>query len=317
MGGLLIARRLAGALNESGRRWATPLLRLLPMTDLNPVETVTPALAAPIQGRLTAAPYSFQFTGEDRLRLTVFNSLAGVRVAVHYRVDRPGASTHASRFELVPTSDRLATAAEFPVGEGSLLNVVCFASAGTPVIGQTFVKVEVIRGAGASATVLGAILQDYVTAVQVVAWPGSPLRSSLDTPGAIRTFAGSQPAAGAEIGQFVPAGARWELLAFFAFFTANATVANRYIQLDVLAGSNAKVLAPASDYHLAGESRTYLWARDQLHQRRPDGLAQTVPFPSTAQLLAGELVVTETGNIKPTDQWLAPVLTVREWLEAQ
>jgi hypothetical protein len=40
---------------------------------------------APLAGALAAGPYNFQFTGEDNIRLTVANSLAGVRVAVAYR----------------------------------------------------------------------------------------------------------------------------------------------------------------------------------------------------------------------------------------
>jgi hypothetical protein len=285
--------------------------------DLVPETEYAPYLPAPIAGTIAPSPYSFEFTGEDRLRLTVHNSLAGVRVSVHYRVHREGATTHASAEVHAPTSNRLASSREFLLGAGYLLNVTCFASAGSPRVGQTFVKLEVIRGEGAAAYVLGTILQDYVTANQPIAWPGSPLRSSIEGGGVIRMINGTTPAVGVEFLEVCPTGARWQVLSIFSIFNSSATVVQRRVVLFVTnSGLTAGVYAQEGTIG-ANDGKVMMWAPGLPAAAVASGYDQMCPIASELMLLAGDNFSSLCNNFQPGDWYTAPKYLVREWLEAQ
>lgn len=299
------------------RRFLLPALVLVLMADLPIIETVHPALAAPIQGAFAPTPYSFEFTGEDRLRLTVFNSVSGVRVAVHVRMHRRTAPTHATRYEFAPTSDRLASSQELEIGEGYLLNVSCFASSGTPQSGQTFVKLQVIRGSAAAAVVLGTIVQGYVTANQDLAWPGSPLRSSIDGDGVLRYIVGTDQAAGVEVSETVPPGARWQLLTFQVDVTFSVVPGNRIpcLRLDALGVQYVRI--PPAAAGGPGDSDNFYWLTG-LGQVGVIAPGQVVTgLPTRYMLPSGHHIQTETVGLNAGDNFQAPRFTVLEWLEAQ
>src|SRR5216684_7447604 len=86
---------------------------------------------------------------------------------------------------------------------------------------------QLLRYVGGTAIVLGTLLGGYVTAVQALGFPGSPVSNSLDgTPPAVEGN-GNTPAVGADTFDTVPLGARWEILYYSAKLTTSAAVANR------------------------------------------------------------------------------------------
>jgi len=289
------------------------------MADDDPIrETlITPAPVAPIAGRFAPTPYSFEFTGEDNLRLTVHNSLAGVVVSVHYRVHRRDAPTHASVFTHVPTSDRLASVAEFSLGEGFLLNVTCFASNGSPKIGQTFMKLEVIRGRQGARIVLGSILQDYVTAQQPIAWPGSPIRSSLEGQGVNRMIYGTYPGAGNEVAEIVPTGARWELVTFRTELITSSFVATRRSGLYITDLSRTYWRSPAPLTQAGGTTVDVYWAQSGPFATAILTDVAVAVLPAGLRIPAAHRIGTATNAIQSGDAYQIPVYTVNEWLEAQ
>lgn len=278
---------------------------------------IPPQLAAPIEGRLAPSPYNFEFTGEDALRLTVHNSQTGVRVAVHWRLANRNGEIVANTHTLAPTSDRVATSSEFTIGEGYLLNATVFASAGAPRRGQTFTRLQVIRGRGAASVVLGTVVQGYVTGNQDRAWPGSPLEGSLHGDGYERAIGGTDPVAGEEVLETVPTGARWELISLAVEFTTNANVANRYPEFSCNSGGlrvahmATNVAIPAS----TGVLLTWCQGLPVVSRGAPDRLQG--PLPPGIVFLAGSVFNTSTQNKQAGDNYGAPLYLVREWLEAQ
>jgi hypothetical protein len=189
--------------------------------------------------RLLPSPSQFFLTGEDKLRVVSANSLVGVSLKVQWRTATLAGDVVPSSQDHTPNSDRTVNRQDYELGSGSLLNVTVFASAGAPLSGQTFVIVQLVRGDGPAAIVLGTLLAGYVTAVQALGFPGSPIASSTDGHGAIRTIIGTSPAAGVECAEVVPTGARWELVSFVATIVTSATVITRVPELYVdMAGSN-------------------------------------------------------------------------------
>ena len=284
--------------------------------ELIPETEYPPLLAAPIAGTIAPAPYSFEFTGEDRLRVIVHNSLAGVRVGIHYRVHREGAATHASAHTIAPSADRLASVSEVTIGRGYLLNVVAFAAAGTPQIGHTFVTVQVIRGSGVAATVLGVILQDYVTARQAIAWPGSPIRLSTEGSGVIRHVVGGQPATGAMPWEFVPTGARWELLSIMCALTTSATAGTREPELGYHLGNTTYALSNTPIAQGPSATWTYSWSHGVAAARFQVRQIASGSMPTAPILVPGASFFLFVSGLAAGDAWSQPIYTVREWLEA-
>lgn len=261
-----------------------------------------------------AAPW--WFTGEDALRLVVINSLVGVSVTLQGRfLPRGGVRPDPFVHVVTPSSDRMPSTFDRPLGDGFLLNCSLIVTSGAPLVGHTYVMLQVIRGSTGATIVLGCLLGGYVTAMQHVAYPGSPIESSIAGGGVLRTILGTDPPAGAEVSETVPAGARWELLALAATLVADATPANRLPSLLLDAGGNAftRVIQPVLT--AASGSNAYYWAQG-LPVETGLGGVPLAGIPTAPVLLAGGRFRTATSAMQAGDNWTAPLFVVREYLEA-
>ncbi|MGB2711404.1 MAG: hypothetical protein WBC33_07790 [Conexibacter sp.] len=278
-------------------------------------EVLTPQLPAPVAGALAPSPYNFEFTGEDALRLTAHNSQAGAVVAVHYRMKRRDGSLVAHAQPLALTSDRAANTLEFPIGEGYLLNVSVFASSGAPRRGQTFVRLQVIRGLAAAAIVLGTLVQGYVTGNQDRAWPGSPIEGATNGDGYVRHVTGTDPAAGINMNESVPTGARWRLLAFVSTLLTDANVANRRPLLGLSVSGQTRVRVPAPATIPASTQTNFWWALDLIGATANGTVDIVTGLPDAPVLLAGDIINVQVSGFQAGDDWAAPAFAVEEWLE--
>jgi len=276
-----------------------------------------PALQAPLEGRLVPTPYNFNFTGEDALRLTVHNSQTGVVVAVHWRMQTPDQRLVANRFAFTPATDRSPSVAEFTIGDGYLLNVTLLASSGSPKRGQTYVRLQVIRGRGAAAVVLGAVVQGYVTGNQDRAWPGSALEGSLEGDGVVRVIVGTDPAAGTEFVETVPTGARWQLLTVRLHLVTSAAAGSRRTTLFVNSGTTIVWYLDSNVDVPPSSARNVTWAEGLPFSASTVDTFGTAPLPAGYILAAAAQIKSTTLNLDAGDNYNVPALSVREWLEAQ
>jgi len=252
-------------------------------------------------------------TGEDHLRVTSFNGLAGAELVVEGRfVECAGRLVPFSERH-VPASDRTAATTLVTLGEGWLCNLQVRASAGAPLQGQTFVVVELVRGRTGAIQPLACLLEGYVTATQRLAWPGSPIRASIEGRGFLRSFTGTDPAAGAEISETVPAGARWRLVAMSMPFITDATVVNRFPTLVIDDGANA--YHESSVGAAAVASTTYrLTAGAFGVATAVTPLAYLIPTPADLLIPAGHRIRTATTGMVAGDNYGAPQMLVEEWI---
>lgn len=266
-------------------------------------------------GRVISSPFQFYTTGEDRLRVVSVNSLVGVRLKIHHRFVDAFGKVQASEDDHVPNSDRTAHTTEHELGVGSLLNLTLNANSGTPLIGQTFVIVQLIRGTGTAAIVLGTLLQGYVTSTQHLAWPGSPIESSTAGEPFIREVLGTTPAAGGNWSETVPAGARWELLRFYGEFTSSAAPAVRSVEFRIRTGAPFQAwLTPVGAGQNANQSYAYTWTPGFTNNADLNGVVNNA-LPNPTLLQAGASIEVQTRGIQAGDQWAALRYSVREWLE--
>src|SRR4051812_40892275 len=196
-------------------------------------------------------------TGEDHLRLTTFGGVAGATVVLEGRLVTidgrvvPLAETH------TPNSNYTSKANTFALAEGVLTNVQLRASSASLLGGGVFAVLEVVRGLTANAQALATLLQGYVTTNARLAWPGSPIGGPTTGAGRIRAIVGTDPAAGVEVSETVPAGARWKLLSFRARLVTSAAVANRFPALVIDDGANILTEQYDNTTVVASTTRTY------------------------------------------------------------
>ena len=255
----------------------------------------------------------FYFSGEDNLRITSFNGAAGVVLSIEGRfVTLDG---HIVPFVEVhtPNTDRTSATSLITMGEGFLTNVQVRATTGTPTQGQCFVIVEIVRGRLGALQPLGTLIQGYVTATQRRAWPGMLLESSLSASGVIRSITGTDPAAGAEISETVPTGARWRLRALRVALTTDATVANRLTTLDIDDGTTQIMRIEGPAVIAASTTRGLNYGIGFPSRAQLNG-NELVPLPSDVVLGAGFRIRTTTLNLQAGDNYAAPQLLVEEFI---
>jgi hypothetical protein len=148
------------------------------------------------RGKVVVSPYPFGLSDDDNMRVTAVNSVANVVVNIHTRRVTKEMTVTADAPTLTPPSNRTPTSIDVPLAGGFVTNLSVFASGASPLKGQCFVIVQMIRGTGVAATVLGTLVAGYITANQPIGWPGSPIESSTDAEPCVRTIVGTVPAGG-------------------------------------------------------------------------------------------------------------------------
>jgi hypothetical protein len=267
-------------------------------------------------GRVISSPFQFFVDGADNLLVEGWNTVASARLEIVYRFVEPTGTVRVERHELTLTADRVGAERIIGLQPGALLNMSVVAIGAAPRIGQTFVCVKLVRGTGAAAIVVGLLLQGYVTAEQGLGWPGSPIVDSITGGGVIRTISGTNPAAGAEISEAVPTGARWQLLYLRTNLVASAAVAVRApnLRLNTTSGAN-KCFIPAPQTITAGQDVGITWGSGSAQFSDTGNRQSLASLPNDVILLAGETINTVTFNLDVGDDWAGPQLVVREWLE--
>lgn len=272
----------------------------------------------PLEQRLAGAlssPSAFYMTGEDALQLSGWNITSNVRLTVSGRFMSCDGRVQSFGFDLALTTDRVIASVVRQLGEGWLLNFTVNTGGVTSPYGATFARVQVVRGMASSGVVLGTLASGYITAQQPIFFPGGKVGSSFDGQGNIREITGSDPAAGAEISETVPTGARWRLISFSANLVTDATVANRQPLVLLDDGGVSFYRSGVNRNHVASTSIPYVWAAG--NGVLGDSLGAVLGFlPTTAMMQSGYRVRTATTAIVAGDNWGPPQLLVEEWLEA-
>lgn len=284
----------------------------IPVSELE----LTPAPLVFQGEQLSPSPFHFLFTGEDRLQLESWNSVSGVTLSIQGRVWEPKTGIRTFAQDIVPNTDRTIGTSLITFGIGYLLNCVVFASAGSPRVGQTFISLHVVRGSTGALTRLATLLQGYVTRSQELAFPGSPVVTSEEGGGVIRTITGSNPAANSEWSETVPTGARWHLQGVSARLVASAAAGNRSPALTVVSGGVNLGFFPIPSIQVPSESREWYWWNGTPYDVQITGAHYIGGLPNDLIVLGGETITTATNNFQAGDDWQAPTLRVREWLEA-
>lgn len=278
--------------------------------------TAPGSFTAPIPPLAAFGGSPLYVTGEDALCATILNAAAGVTVTITGRMLEFGQSRPSPFSQtIIPATDRSASVVRFTIGDGWLLNAQAIVTAGTPATGQTFVRLSLVRGITSNAIDLFTLAANYATAKMPVSYPGSPVLSSTEGCGALRSITGAVPAAGGEISETVPTGARWELLSIATQLVASATVATRNSILTLDDAATVYGRFPMNNAQGAGTTFAITWGQGQAFINGEPSQGITASIPVNVKLAAGHRIRTSTVSIQAADQYSAIQYLVREWIE--
>lgn len=176
--------------------------------------------------------------------------------------------------------------------------------------GECYVKIS-LRVEG---VVVGLLMAGYVTDTDAPAFPNGKIENSTDGPGVIRSIAGTDPAAGAEISETVPTGARWKILGIRATLVTDATAISRRVRAQIDDGVTTITEGVCTGAQTASLTVGYTIAKFGADY----GVISTsaMVFLPQEQILPGaSRIRTATDNLQAADNWGAPQLLVEEWIE--
>lgn len=260
------------------------------------------------------APHGLYVEGDDYLLVSAINTVASVVIVIGGRMVQPNGRPKPFQDELAATADRVVATKAINLGDGWLQEITVIARGAAPIVGQTFVRVDLVRGAGAGRNVHGTLIQGPVTAFMRAAWPGSPVQTTIGLPGALRSLTGTNPAANVEIVETVPTGARWRLLSFRATLVTDANAAAREVAITFDDGTTVYAEAAAGVNQAASLTRQYTATRGGVRGAAATGTGILIAIPDL-RLAAGHRIATVTINRQAGDDFGAPQLLVEEWLE--
>ena len=131
--------------------------------------------------------------------------------------------------------------------------------------------------------------------------------------GRILSITGTDPDAGAEISEVVPARRRWRILAVRFTFVTDATVADRLVHLHIDDGVNTFADICVTTAHQASVTKTYNFSNFGSTQLNPANCLY-IPLPPLP-LSPGFRIRTATDLIEAGDNFGAPQLLVEEWAD--
>lgn len=246
--------------------------------------------------------------------ITSWSNVAAALVTVNVRILRADGVIIVSQLLNITAGARVANTTTHALPEGHILSVAATCpNAATPGL-YVYVNVGLFRGVAIASNQDEAIFCGYIGATNAFGFPESVSQRQTDGAGCLRTISGADPAAGVEISETVPTGARWELIAFRFTLVTSAVVANRDMRLVIDDGANVLWQYPANAVQAASQTRVYT-ASMALPQIQDSDGNFFVPIPQALLLTAGFRIRTLTGSIDAGDNYSAPQYLVREWLE--
>lgn len=265
--------------------------------------------------RVGAEPKGIYVSTDDKLLLRMRTNTPGNVVLVRGLIQASGRQVIPFE-QLVTTTpgDRTVQQTFIGLTEGFLQQVTISHGSFIAPYGSTWVSVVVSRGNPADPQHNAVLLQGVVTAARNLGWPDGPQLSGLETAGQVRSVAGTDPAAGAEVSETVPTGAYWDLLGFRATLVTSAVAGARRVHVVIDDGAAILLDLAAADTQAASLTRNYNAGQDGFARAAQDSEIY-VPLPAAIRLAPGFRVRTTTTLLDAGDNYSAPQLLVREYID--
>lgn len=262
-------------------------------------------------------PSPYYISNDDVLVAAFTTSITGTGAFVlSCRILRPdGVITPVSIPFSVGLSPFATTNREFRLTEGYLLSVE-FTTNASSQVGQVFVSVHLGRTVvpGTSWVFYGTLCSGFAFSNHGPSWPVVHEEPCYPENSALSVVTGTDPAAGVEISEFMPA--LREITAITFSLVCDATVATRTVNLvlDDASGIFYRRLAEAD--LIATQTGTFVCAHNGYVGRASLTVIQ-IDMPPKVTLALNQRFRTITTNLQAGDNFSAPVFHCRQWLMAR
>lgn len=260
----------------------------------------------------SAQPPINQYVGkDDQLFVMVACSTAGAIVTIFARMMMPDGTLQQNQWQTLSTGSRQGQAVAFPLPECFLLSASAIVN--TLPFNTIYVQLSIARGIPSLGFQHLVLCKGYANGNMPISWPWGVNTTSLDCAGAIRSFTGTTPGAGAEISETVPIGAKWRLRSFNLKLTTTAVAGAREIQLFIDDGTNVVFRMGAGSSQIASLSPNYSYfPGGQFYNS--NNLNKSSILPIDCIIMPGYRIRTSTVGIDVGDQYSAVQYEVEEWL---
>ncbi len=260
-------------------------------------------------------PGALYLARDDRIYVRTRGSVAGKQIELRLRLQMPDGQVIPQLETLAVVGDRTTQTQVFDVAEGYLLGVAVQALPAPVLHGAIYVEVGIAHETVPLLAVYQVLVSGYVSDGDALGWPyGRPV-SPLDGIANLRAFAGTNPAAGAEVNEAVPANASWLIWSLRVPFQASGAAANRRTHVVIDDGANILADWAAADLVTAGQLRNINASADGFARATQDSEIY-VPIPPALFLRAGMRIRTVTTALDVGDDYGIPRLLLQEYLEA-
>lgn len=152
-----------------------------------------------------------------------------------------------------------------------------------------------------------------VFARRAISYPVSGNELARPSAGVLRSFNGTDPAAGAEVSQTVTAGQLWNIKSVVVTLVTDANVANRRVHIVFRNGGGETVRAYATIDQAASTTVKYIFAHYGYTPDETDTNTVLINIPDNVFLESGSDFITATTNIQVGDNFGAPRVTLEHW----
>jgi hypothetical protein len=252
-------------------------------------------------------------TKADVLGINTLSNTSSTALTLRYRYLTPESEVKETTI-VIPVTQVGLQFTPIELTECWILSLSLNASGGLGTGQWVYAQVFICRGflVGGSSNAYGSIWEGYVPAAVSDGWPGTPTQRITDGAGTQRSINGTQPGAGAEISESVPANRRWILLAFRATLTTSATVGNRQVNITLDDGLTLFVNSGSGFPQTASTGVPYHFFPGAF--RGDNGNSSVgLQAPTVMNMRSSFRIRTSTLGLLAGDQWSAPQYVVLEW----
>lgn len=195
-----------------------------------------------------------------------------------------------------------------------MTSITAHLNAGSPGLGQCFVRAGVMRGGENIVFSTATLISGYLPVGGALFWPGGNYKHPGEGIGTVIELDIANPAAGANFSFAVPSFHTIRPLGLTFILTTDANAANRVISIAMTNGAADTVLTKtASSLQTASLVHNYSLSIATQPPSLPTSLIQEISMPEI-KLNEGWTIDTTTDSIQAGDQYSAIKLAFEEWL---
>lgn len=266
--------------------------------------------------RFVQPPTHLYVDPDDRLYVEFASRFLALDFHVAARILKPGGAGEIIHNEFELRTADTATEWQFvvrPMQEGFLLGVTVHPTVLVTGPGDLYVLVGLLRGTDVRQSATQILCSGYVEGPHAPTWPAGTILPPSSGRGEFFNFTGVDPAAGSEISFTIGDFTRARLHSMRFPLVTDATVANRRMILEVVAGGNVAFRVPAQVVQTASLSWNYNVAHWGMDGDNRNG-ELLVNFPPDMILRSGDIIRTTTPGLQAGDDYGTPQVLVERWL---